>query len=94
MIEGPEAVVVADMPLLEFESNPVGPDIATRFRRAVTHDKGGVFIVNGRPSLQRPLLEQRQALLRSHCGRICFAQLSGSWNRGRPRLLAPEVPAY
>ena len=36
-------MVVAAMPSMEVESSPVGPDVVTRFRRAVTHDNGGVF---------------------------------------------------
>jgi hypothetical protein len=28
---------------MEVESSPAGPDVATRFRRSVRHDKGGVF---------------------------------------------------
>jgi hypothetical protein len=36
-------VVVAGTPLMEVESTPLGPDVATRFGRAVTHDNGGVF---------------------------------------------------
>jgi uncharacterized protein YbjT (DUF2867 family) len=47
MIEGPEAEVVADTPLMEVESSRAGPDVATRFRRAVTHDNGGVFLFSG-----------------------------------------------
>jgi uncharacterized Zn-finger protein len=35
-------VVVADKPSMEVERNPAGPDVATRFRRAVRHDNGGV----------------------------------------------------
>jgi hypothetical protein len=46
-MDGPEAEVVADTPLVEVESNPAGPDVATRFRRAVTHDNGGVFYSPG-----------------------------------------------
>jgi hypothetical protein len=34
---------VADMPLVEVESSPAGPDVTTRFRRAVRHGKSGVF---------------------------------------------------
>ena len=30
---------------MEVESSPVGPDVATRFRRAVRHGKGGVFLL-------------------------------------------------
>jgi hypothetical protein len=31
------------MLLMEVESNPAGPHVATRFGRAVPHDNGGVF---------------------------------------------------
>ena len=36
-------MVVADMPSMEVESNPVGPDVTTRFRRAVRNGNGGGF---------------------------------------------------
>ena len=34
---------MADTPLVEVESIPAGPNVTTRFRRAVTHDKSGAF---------------------------------------------------
>jgi hypothetical protein len=38
---------------MEVESIPAGPDVATRFGRAVTHDNGGVFYSKARSGKSR-----------------------------------------
>jgi hypothetical protein len=38
---------VADTPLLDVESSPLVPDVLTRIRTAVAHNKGGVFAWQG-----------------------------------------------
>jgi len=43
--EEPEAAVVADTPSMDVESSPLVPNVTTRFRRAVSHGKSGVFFL-------------------------------------------------
>jgi hypothetical protein len=40
---GRRAAVVADTPSLEVESSSLVPNVLTKFRGTVEHDKGGVF---------------------------------------------------
>src|ERR1039458_3630053 len=52
-INGPKAVVVADKPSMEVESNLAGPPVATGFREILRHGKSGVFVVIGDATILR-----------------------------------------
>ncbi len=80
----------SDMPLMEVGSSPDGPDVATRFRRSVTHDNGGVFYS---PAIDHQDIRNVDEVSRlTHDARQKRALLQVWSNSGSHFLLVNESP--